>query len=253
MTAGANLGRFAARPVAEGGTPVGAWTAWDRRFDELDLAACPALVVVAPHPDDETLGLGATMATLAARGIGVDVVCVSDGGAAYPGLDELERADLEARRRAELSCATALLGVAEPIRLSLPDGRLAEHEAEITAELRGLLSQRPAGTWCAGTWRGDGHPDHEAVGRTVLATAQGNSAVALQYPVWMWHWASPEDPAVPWEQARRMAVTAEALERKAAAANCFRSQTGPGPDGATAIVPPFALERLMALGEVVFL
>ena len=253
MRAGANLDRFAARPVADGGTPTGAWTAWGRRFDELDPADCPALVVVAPHPDDETLGLGATMATVAARGISVDVVCASDGGAAYPGMGEEERAEVEITRRTELDCATALLGVAEPIRLGRPDGRLAEYEAEITAELRGLLSQRPAGTWCAGTWRGDGHPDHEAVGRAVLAAAQGNSALALHYPVWMWHWAAPDDPAVPWERARRMVVTEEALERKAAAANCFRSQTRPGPNGATAIVPPFALERLMTLGELVFL
>ena len=43
MTAGANLDRFAARPVADGGTPVGAWTAWGRRFDELDPAACLSL------------------------------------------------------------------------------------------------------------------------------------------------------------------------------------------------------------------
>jgi len=253
MTAGANLDRFAARPVADGGTPVGAWTAWGRRFEELDVAACPALVVVAPHPDDETLGLGATMATLAARGIGVDVVCVSDGGGAFPGLGARERSELEITRRAELDSATALLGVADPIRLGLPDGRLAQHEAEIATALGALLAERPAGTWCAGTWRGDGHPDHEAVGRAVLAAVQGNTALALQYPVWMWHWAAPDDPAVPWEHARRMAVTAEALERKAAAANCFRSQTRPGPGGTPAIVPPFALERLMTLGELVFL
>jgi len=78
----ANLDRFAARPVVDGGTPIDTWTAWDRRFPELDLAGCPGLLVVAPHPDDETLGLGATMATLTARGIGVEVVSVSDGGAA---------------------------------------------------------------------------------------------------------------------------------------------------------------------------
>ena len=45
---------------------------------------------------------------------------------------------------------------------------LAEHEAEITTALGALLAERPAGTWCAGTWRGDGHPDHAAVGRAVI-------------------------------------------------------------------------------------
>lgn len=252
MTAGSNLDRFAARPVADGGTPVAAWTAWDRRFDALDPAGCPWLVVVAPHPDDETLGLGATMATLVAAGIGVDVVCVSDGGGAFPGLGVRKRAELETTRRSELNCAAECLGVSEPIRLGLPDGRLAEHEAEITTALGALLAERPAGTWCAGTWRGDGHPDHAAVGRAVLTAAQANAVLPLEYPVWMWHWAAPDDPAVPWECARRLPVTAAALGRKAAAANCFRSQTEPGPDGATAIVPPFALERLMTVGELVF-
>jgi hypothetical protein len=58
MVADGNAERFAAKPVAGGGTPTSDWIAWDRRFREIDLSACPGLMVVAPNPDDETLGCG---------------------------------------------------------------------------------------------------------------------------------------------------------------------------------------------------
>jgi hypothetical protein len=52
-----NGSRFAARSVATGGTSTAEWLGWRREFPELDLDDCPGLVLVAPHPDDETLGL----------------------------------------------------------------------------------------------------------------------------------------------------------------------------------------------------
>ena len=58
-----NCARFAATPLAEGGTPMALWTDWGRRFEPLNLEHCPALILVAAHPDDETLGLGATAAS----------------------------------------------------------------------------------------------------------------------------------------------------------------------------------------------
>ncbi len=79
-----NSARFAARPLAEGGTAVEVWTQSDRRFAPLDIEGCPALVVVSAHPDDETLGLGATASALGGGGITVQVMAVTDGEAAYP-------------------------------------------------------------------------------------------------------------------------------------------------------------------------
>ncbi len=251
-TAGANVDRFAERPVAAGGTPAAEWAHWLPGFAALDPAGCPALMVVAPHPDDETLGFGATMATLRARGIAVDVVCVSDGGAAYPDLDQPGRAGLIAARQDELRCAADSLGICEPIQLGLPDGGLAERESEIADALADLLADRPAGSWCAATWRGDGHPDHEAVGRAAAVAAQRRGAVLLEYPVWMWHWAVPGDPVVPWQRAHRIELTETALDRKAAAVRCFASQIGPGPGGVEPVLPDYALRRLDTVGELVF-
>lgn len=94
-----NSARFAARPIAEGGTPVAAWTQWQRRFPELDVDDCPAMVLVAAHPDDE------------------------------------------------------------------------------------------------------------AAGRAAAAACKATGAPLVEYPIWMWHWATPDDPAVPWHRARRVPLT----------------------------------------------
>lgn len=242
--------RFAAAPLAGGGTPVRDWLTAERP-PVLDVADCPGMVIVSPHPDDETLGLGATAAQLAGAGLEVQLVAVSDGGAAYPHLLPFERFQLERTRRDELSRAAAILGVRAPIFLGLPDGRLAEYEDVLADALARILDGRP-GAWCAATWCGDGHPDHEAVGRAGAEASRRASAVFIEYPVWMWHWARPGDPAVPWQRAASIALTRSDLGRKQQAAHCFRSQLEPATPDSPPVLPPFVLRRLLAVGEVVF-
>ncbi len=243
--------RFADSPIADGGTPVESWTDWDHDFAPLNLGDCQGLTVIAPHPDDETLGMGATVAMLCAAGVDVQVVTVSDGGAAYPGRSEAGRAELEGVRRAEVRRSMGLLGASEPITLGMPDGELAHHEQWLTERIAALLAEFPPGRWCAATWRGDGHPDHEAVGRAAAAAAAETGAVLVEYPVWMWHWARPDDPAVPWHRVRRVCLTDEALNLKRLAVQCFTSQIQPTRH-ADPVLPPAVLDRLLAVGEVVF-
>jgi LmbE family N-acetylglucosaminyl deacetylase len=238
-------------PLAEGGTPAQAWLSADP-LPPLDLGECAALVIIAPHPDDETLGLGATAAQLVSSGVDVRVVSVSDGGAAYPHAPASDRIRLETTRRNELHSATDVLGICRSVSLGLPDGQLADHEGRLTELLVEILAGATPGSWCAATWRGDGHPDHEAVGRAAAAACARTGAALLEYPVWMWHWAIPSDPAVPWYRARRVPLSQSALDRKRQAAQCFRSQFEPNGTGAGPVLPPFVLRRLMAVGEVVF-
>jgi hypothetical protein len=74
----------------------------------------------------------------------------------------------------------------------------------------------------------------------------------VEYPVWMWHWAGPADPAVPWERAFAVPSVAAAIERKRQAAQCFRSQFSSPADGVEPLLPDFVLPRLLAVGEVLF-
>jgi LmbE family N-acetylglucosaminyl deacetylase len=245
-----NAGRFAARPIADGGTSAGDWRAADLTFPELEWECCPALVVVAPHPDDETLGLGGTIAAAAERGIPVRVVSVSDGDAAHPEATAMQRRQLARTRRDEVRCAAAVLGIGAPTRLGLPDGDVAAHQARLTDALTEVLAAEPPGAWCAATWRGDGHPDHEAVGRAAAEATARTGAVLMEYPVWMWHWAEPGDHTVPWHRAHRSPLTGSATQRKVDAAQCFRSQFES--NGLEAVLPQYVLARLLTVGEVVF-
>jgi LmbE family N-acetylglucosaminyl deacetylase len=246
-----NGARFAAAPLAEGGTTIQAWMAADP-LPLLDLDECPGLVVVAPHPDDETLGLGATMAQLTARGVEVTVVSVTDGGGAYPECSALAQAQLEATRRDELYLATRLLGANAPISLGLPDGRVSDEEDRLATLLADILSDASPGTWCAATWRGDGHPDHEAVGRAAARASTATATILVEYPVWMWHWAIPADPVVPWDRCYAVPMDPAAVERKRQAAGCFRSQFTAPSEFCEAVLPAFVLPRLIAVGEVLF-
>jgi LmbE family N-acetylglucosaminyl deacetylase len=249
-----NCARLAAKPLTCGGTPVPVWLAALKleALPPLDLSGCPGMVVVAPHPDDETLGLGATIAQLVASGVDVQMVSVSDGGAARPGASLSEQLRLETTRRHELRRATSVLGTSAPMSLSLPDGQLADHEDRLTDLLVEILGGVAHRTWCAATWRGDGHPDHEAVGRAAAAACARTGAALLEYPVWMWHWASPADPGVPWDRAYSVPASGWALSRKRLAAQCFRSQFEPGTADLAPVLPAFVLPRLLAVGEVVF-
>jgi LmbE family N-acetylglucosaminyl deacetylase len=98
-------------------------------------------------------------------------------------------------------------------------------------------------------WSGDGHPDHEACGRAAGRT----TAAVLEYPVWTWHWAEPDDVRVPWSRARRVDLDADTAARKAAAVGCFRTQVapiGPGPADA-AVLPDRVLAHFRRDHEVV--
>ena len=110
------------------------------------------------------------------------------------------------------------------IRLRLPDSGLAAREEELTAALAPLVAGFDL---CLAPWDRDLHPDHEAAGRAARRAVSGS---VYYYPVWMWHWAFPADPRVPWERALRIPLPPRAASRKRAAIRCFASQmTRPGP------------------------
>ena len=246
-----NTARFAARPLPGGGTPTAVWLNAERDLPELDISACSEIVVVAPHPDDETLGFGATATMLSELGVRVLAVSVTDGGASHPSQSLSQRHHLEQVRRSELHRAVGILGLPTPVSLGLPDGELVAHEDRLGDLLTEILATRPPGTWCAATWRGDGHPDHEAVGRAAAAATRRTRVELIEYPVWMWHWAKPGDPAVPWDRAHAVPLTSAAIDRKSRAAQCFRTQFEPSAAGPP-VLSPSVLRRLLAVGEVVF-
>lgn len=71
------------------------------------------LLAVLAHPDDESFGMGGTLALYARRGVDVHVICATRGEAGEMGGTFLEGySDASERRISELTCAAEKLGLA---------------------------------------------------------------------------------------------------------------------------------------------
>ena len=188
-------------------------------------------MVLAPHPDDEVLGAGGLIHDWVNAGLSVTVVSVTDGEAAdvaRPGLDIIRREELRNALR-RLSSAHV-----EVRRLGLPDGRVRDHANRLRNAVASHLD--PAGTLLA-PYEGDGHPDHEAVGKTGMELAAALGMPIARYPIWAWHRATPGALAdLSW---KRFPLSLEAQRAKSRAIQCFDSQLRPpvGPP----VVPPNVL------------
>ena len=147
-------------------------------------------VVVAPHPDDESLGCGTLLAALAASNGAARVVFLTDGGASHPDSRAWPRQRLAALRRAEALAALTDLGHAAEaaLFLDLPDAEapalgepgFAGAVAAVAAAAEAIDAEA-----LAVTWRHDPHRDHEAAHAIARGAAGGRRL--LEYPIWGWN------------------------------------------------------------------
>jgi len=181
------------------------------------------LMAVFAHPDDESLGVGGTLAKYAAEGVEISLVTATRGNAGryngvrpgepgHPGSDALGRI-----REAELRAAAAVLGVRDVSVLDYPDGQLdradpREAIGRIVAELRRV---RPQVVLTFGPDGAYGHPDHIAISQfttaAIVASAADSHVVSkLYYIAW---------PASTWKAyeaaVKALSVTVDGVERKA--------------------------------------
>lgn len=220
----------------DAGTPASSWRAAGRqRLGELDEQALPGaggtLVVLAAHPDDETLGAGGLIQQCLARGAAVHVLVCSAGEASHPDSPTHRPEQLAAIRRREIADALRQLDATATTHgtltwdvLGLPDGQLAGHTKAITDALE-LALAGPA-TVLASTYRGDGHIDHETLGRLAAETASRHGLALLEFPLWYWHWAEPDQDSR-WRHWRRLQLSEAQQQAKAAAMAAHRSQVAP--------------------------
>lgn len=214
------------------GTPAATWdacpewtTAAPLMLVDLDGAACSRVVVLAAHPDDETLGAGALMATAHRRGLDVRLVLATRGEASHPDSPTTSAADLARLRLAESYDALALVAPdAELTSMGAADGALVDHEDALVELLVGIVGDG-RGTLLLAPWRHDGHRDHEAAGRAAAVAARRTGARLVEYPVWFWHWGAPA--ALPWPDVRRLALDGTDRRDKAVAVRAHRTQVAP--------------------------
>jgi len=197
------------------------------------------LVVVAAHPDDESLGAAGLVRAALQEGATVHVVVCTAGEASHPDSPTHTPQQLAALRMAELDVALGLLRDAapEPTALSwehlgLPDGGLADHWDVLEAALDGALDAPRRGddphstatrSVLAAPYRLDGHTDHDTAGACAARVAARRHIGLLEFPIWYWHWALPRQRE--WTGWQTLPLDALAQEAKQAILGAHRSQT----------------------------
>src|ERR1041385_7148650 len=131
------------------------------------------LLAIFPHPDDETLGLGSTLARYSAEGVETYLVCATRGERGWfdsegpdPGLEGVARI-----REAELRCAAEHLGIHEVSFLDYIDGELDQADPEeiigkLVSHIRRIKPQVVVTFGPDGAY---GHPDHIALSQLTNA------------------------------------------------------------------------------------
>lgn len=175
-------------------------------------------IVVVPHPDDETLLAGGLIVRQTRRGVPVVILAVTDGEAAYATWPQPALARV---RQSEQDKALHMLDVpgGSTIRLHLPDGKVADHERELTDVLVGLVND---GDLIVAPWVHDWHPDHEACGRAARDAAGITNATLYGSLFWAYHRVDPV--AHPDLEVRRLELTEPELNRRLNALDAHRSQ-----------------------------
>jgi len=192
------------------------------------------LMAVLAHPDDESLGVGGTLAKYASEGVDVFLVTATRGDAGrFRGIrsDDRQHPGRQALgeiRENELRAAAKVLGIHDVCVLNYPDQGLDRAEPEevigrIAGEVRRI---RPDVVVTFGPDGGYGHPDHVAISQFTTAamvvaaderfadraTAKPHTVSKLYYIAW---------PETAWgayaAAVHRPAVTVDGVERQATA------------------------------------
>jgi LmbE family N-acetylglucosaminyl deacetylase len=144
------------------------------------------LLAVFAHPDDESMGMGATLAKYAAEGVETHLVCASRGERGWAGPEDqdpgLER--LGQIRTSELEHAVEVLGMKGLHFLDYIDGDVdqadhAEATGRIVTHIRRIKPQivvtfPPDGNY--------GHPDHIAIGQFTSAAVMCSADSSFKDP-----------------------------------------------------------------------
>ncbi|MEQ8349655.1 MAG: PIG-L deacetylase family protein [Sneathiellaceae bacterium] len=154
-----------------------------------DLLGPGAVLVLSPHPDDETLGCGGLLAAAASLGVPAHIVALSDGGGSHPGSRSHRPARLAALRRAEQALALARLGLpgGVALRLGFADGGVPSSGPQFLTAVRAVrrLALATAADAIFATWAEDPHCDHRACACLAAAVAAGLPGIRrFSYPLW---------------------------------------------------------------------
>ena len=171
-----------------------------RTIDPNELSTIGNALVIAPHPDDESLGCGGTIALLRERGFAVHVLFVSDGTMSHPNSATYPADRLRQLRESEALAALCILNVPpeqatfmrqKDTQVATPDG--LDFAEAVAFMLNVLINVNP--TTVLVPWRRDPHRDHRASWQQLNAAVQQcpSRPRVLEYLIWLWELGNGAD------------------------------------------------------------
>lgn len=185
-------------------------------------------LILAPHPDDESLGCGGLIAACVAAGRMPLVAVLTDGAGSHPNSREYPAERLRALRATETRNAVGHLGLPSRRVVFLDETDTAAPREgaafdAVVAKLVALIGDDGGCTSILATWRHDPHCDHEAASIIAAQVAAIAAVRHVAYPVW--GWTLPADAEVPGSFGHGWRLDIEAfLPAKRAAIQAHRSQ-----------------------------
>ena len=185
-------------------------------------------LVIAPHPDDEVLGVGGTMARLSGAGREVHVAIVTRG---RPPLFTEEESE---RDREEARAAHALLGVAHTHLMDFPAAELdTVPHAEVNRALAVLMREIAPDTLFI-PFNGDIHLDHQLVFISSMVAARPNRPGGFPKRIYAYETLSETNWHAPYVTPAFVpncfVDIADYLDLKLAAMEAYLSQIKPAPN-----------------------
>lgn len=187
------------------------------------------VLVLAPHPDDESLGCGGMIAEACRQGPPPVVAVLTDGTMSHPGSRRYPAGRLRRLREREAVAATGLLGLA-PGRVVFLGYRDTAAPASgpglaAAAERMARLAAAHGCATIAAPWEHDPHCDHAAAAAIARRACRLAGARLLAYPVW--GYALPPGRLLAQDGVRGFRLdVARHLAAKRAAILAHGSQTG---------------------------
>ena len=155
------------------------------KIDIETIAPEGTVLIVNPHPDDETFGCGLAMAAAAMKGRTIAIVLLTDGEGSHPSAKTIAPNELAELRSSEFARALKILVPSrrvDVLRLHLPDGK-SRYEASLLKEVLPFARSHGASViWS--TWRDDPHCDHETAAALGCTLAKDLTIPYWSFAVW---------------------------------------------------------------------
>lgn len=142
-----------------------------------EIEECKSILCIQPHPDDNEVGAGGTIAKLARLGCKVTYLTVTDGGIGTTN-PEISREDVAAVRLKEVEEATSILGVSSLLYLNYKDASYMDEKELCQKIVTVIRDVQPEFVMTVDPFLPyEVHPDHRRVG---MAAAE--ACIFSQFP-----------------------------------------------------------------------